>query len=69
MHHYGEGSTEVQESKTGFTVLFLNKETGQEIIMRVPRRGVLEKPDEEIDYNRVFDLAMEIAHMLRERLA
>jgi hypothetical protein len=68
MHHYGEESTRVMASDSTFHVAFLNKESGREITMQIPRVGALEDPKEMLDLERAESIAGEVAHLLRHVL-
>jgi hypothetical protein len=68
MHHYGEDSTEVSATESGFNIVFRNKETAQEIRMYIPRVGVMEDPARGLTMVQVRQVADEIAHLLRVRL-
>ena len=68
MHHYGEGSTRILASDSTFHVAFLNKESGREITMQIPRVGALEDPKAVLDLPRAESVAREVAHVLRSLL-
>jgi hypothetical protein len=68
MHHYGEDSTRVMASDSTFHVAFLNKESGREITMQIPRVGALEDPTATLDLPRAESVAREVAHVLRRAL-
>ncbi|MDF2781194.1 MAG: hypothetical protein K0S96_998 [Geminicoccaceae bacterium] len=68
MHHYGEDSTAVQSTIDGFRVIFTNKISGEEIVMAIPRNGVLSDPGQEVQQEKVEHVAREIAHVLRREL-
>ncbi len=68
MHHYGEESTRVMASDSTFHVAFLNKESGREITMQIPRVGALEDPKATLDLPRAESVAREVAHLFRRIL-
>lgn len=67
MHHYGEDSTYVDESKNAFHIEFENKVSGAIITMRIPKEGALES-DEPMTRSLADFVGSEIAHQLRALL-
>jgi hypothetical protein len=68
MHHYGEDGVEVDVNDREFKIILRNHETGAEIIISGPSRGVFDDPNRAMDQHTAEGLGREVAHKLRERL-
>ncbi len=68
MHHFGEDSTEVKSHPDHYDLIFTNKSTGRKVNMTLPRTGVFDDPNKNLEEAQAWDLAREIAHRLRDML-
>lgn len=69
MNHYGEKDFKVEISKDIFKIMFLNHETGAEMTLLGPIKGVYESKERELDRINAEKLGREIAHVLRRVLS
>ena len=67
-HHYGEDSTFVSSEEEQYRIRLLNKVSGKEIVVIVPRQGALEDATAELDSQTAHEFAMNLAHWVRDEL-